>query len=243
MNRALALVMFLCACDSSADDSKAAPKADAKTQAKVAELAKDAAVKTNNLPPAVPDRPDPVEADDPAPEAAKAAEGEEKVDGPVLDQTVKTIKGEDKNLSDYRGKALLVVNTASQCGYTPQYEGLQELYAKYKEKGFEVLAFPSNDFGAQEPGSADEIASFVDDKYGVQFAMFAKVPVKGDAKVPLYTMLTEQTPEGIKGEIKWNFTKFLVDPDGRVIARFEPNVDPMDADLTGKLEAVLPKAG
>ncbi|MCR9161767.1 MAG: glutathione peroxidase [Nannocystaceae bacterium] len=161
----------------------------------------------------------------------------------MLDHTVKAIDGTDKSLADFRGKALLVVNTASQCGYTPQYEGLQELYAKYKDRGFEVLAFPSNDFGAQEPGSEDEIASFVDDKYGVQFPMFAKVPVKGEGKVPLYTTLTEQTPEGIKGEIKWNFTKFLVDPQGHVIARFEPGVDPMDTDLTGKLESVLPAAG
>ena len=161
--------------------------------------------------------------------------------GPVLDHTVKTITGEDKSLADYRGKALLVVNTASQCGYTPQYEGLQELYAKYNAQGFEVLAFPSNDFGGQEPGSESEIATFVDDKYGVKFPMFAKVPVKGDAKVPLYTTLTEQTGEGIKGEIEWNFTKFLVDPSGRVVARYDSNVDPMDSDLTAKLESIRPK--
>ncbi len=163
-------------------------------------------------------------------------------EGPVLDHEVETITGEKKSLADYRGKALLVVNTASQCGYTPQYEGLQELYAKYKDQGFEVLAFPSNDFGAQEPGSGEEIASFVDEKYGVQFPMFAKVPVKGEAKVPLYKTLTEETPEGIKGEIKWNFTKFLVDPSGRVIGRYDSAIDPMDTDLTAKLESVLPKA-
>ncbi|MGH1341406.1 MAG: glutathione peroxidase [Nannocystales bacterium] len=170
--------------------------------------------------------------------APKAAQAE----GPVLDHTVKTIKGEDKSLADFRGKALLVVNTASQCGYTPQYEGLQELYAKYKARGFEVLAFPSNDFGGQEPGSEDEIAGFVDEKYGVQFPMFAKVATKGESKAPLFTTITEQTPEGIKGEIKWNFTKFLVDPSGRVIARYESNVDPMDTDLTAQLEAILPSA-
>ena len=163
--------------------------------------------------------------------------------GPVLDHAVKTLSGEDTRLSDYRGKALLVVNTASQCGYTPQYEGLQELYGTYKDKGFEVLAFPSNDFGAQEPGTADEIETFVTDKYSVGFPMFAKVPVVGEAKAPLYKTLTEDTPEGIKGEVKWNFTKFLVDPAGHVVARFEPNVDPMDSDLTAKLESVLPKGG
>jgi glutathione peroxidase len=163
--------------------------------------------------------------------------------GPVIEHIVKTIDGKDKSLADYRGKALLVVNTASQCGFTPQYEGLQELYAKYKDRGFEVLAFPSNDFGGQEPGSESEIATFVVGVFGVLFPMVAKVPVKGEGKVPLYTTLTEQTPEGIKGEIKWNFTKFLVDPSGHVIARYAPNVDPMDTDLTAKLESVLPKAG
>ncbi len=220
MHRALALLLVLCACDSgAAPDAKASKSADASAEKK----------KTEAEP----------KADAPDEKVAEAPKGE----GPVLDHTVKAIDGSDKSLADFRGKALLVVNTASQCGYTPQYEGLQELYAKYKERGFEVLAFPSNDFGAQEPGSEDEIASFVDDKYGVQFPMFAKVPVKGDGKVPLYTTLTEKTSDGIKGEIKWNFTKFLVDPQGHVIARFEPNVDPMDADLTGKLESVLPAQG
>ena len=220
MHRALALLLVLCACDSgAAPDAKASKSADAPAETPKAEA------KPN--------------ADAPEKKVAQAPKGE----GPVLDHTVKAIDGSDKSLADFRGKALLVVNIASQCGYTPQYEGLQELYAKYKERGFEVLAFPSNDFGAQEPGTEDEIASFVDDKYGVQFPMFDKVPVKGESKVPLYTTLTEQTAEGIKGEIKWNFTKFLVDPQGHVIARFEPNVDPMDTDLTGKLESVLPAQG
>ena len=217
MNRALVLLVLLSACDSSAP----APEKKAEA-AKPADTAKaDGETKIADAKPKL---------------AAPKAEG------PVLDHTVKTIKGEDKSLADFRGKALLVVNTASQCGYTPQYEGLQELYAKYKARGFEVLAFPSNDFGGQEPGSEDEIAGFVDETYGVQFPMFAKVPVKGDGKAPLFTTLTEQTAEGIKGEIKWNFTKFLVDPSGRVIARYESNVDPMDTDLTAQLEAILPSA-
>ena len=227
MHRALALtlVSVLCACDSGAAPEAKAKSADASADKKTsdAKTVKDEPQKDSKADGKV----------------AAAPKGE----GPVLDHTVKAIDGTDKSLADFRGKALLVVNTASQCGYTPQYEGLQELYAKYKERGFEVLAFPSNDFGAQEPGTEDEIASFVDDKYGVQFPMFAKVPVKGDGKVPLYTTLTEQTPDGINGEIKWNFTKFLVDPQGHVIARFEPNVDPMDTDLTGKLESVLPAQG
>lgn len=223
MNRALVLLVLLSACDSAAPEAekKADPPAGAE---KVADAVKtDGETKTAQAKPATV-------------KAAPAAEG------PVLDHTVKTIKGEDKSLADFRGKALLVVNTASQCGYTPQYEGLQELYAKYKARGFEVLAFPSNDFGGQEPGSEDEIAGFVDEKYGVQFPMFAKVPVKGDSKAPLFATITEETPEGIKGEIKWNFTKFLVDPSGRVVGRYESNVDPMDTDLTAQLESILPSA-
>ncbi len=223
MHRALLCVLLVCACDSgnkAAESKPATAKADAKTKAEA--KPKDAAA--------------PTKVGEPVVAAAPAAEG------PVLDHEVETITGEKKSLADYRGKALLVVNTASQCGHTPQYEGLQELYAKYKDQGFEVLAFPSNDFGGQEPGSHEEIASFVDEKYGVKFPMFAKVPVKGEAKVPLYKTLTEDTPEGIKGEVTWNFTKFLVDPTGRVIARYDSNVDPMDADLTAKLESVLPKA-
>ena len=221
MNRALMLLVLLSACDSGTE----APE-------KKAEAAKTDAAKT--------DGETKVAAAQPKPGAVKA--DAPKAEGPVLDHTVKTIKGEDKSLADFRGKALLVVNTASQCGYTPQYEGLQELYAKYKARGFEVLAFPSNDFGGQEPGSEDEIAGFVDEKYGVQFPMFAKVPVKGEDKAPLFATITEQTPEGIKGEIKWNFTKFLVDPSGRVIGRYESNVDPMDTDLTAQLESILPSA-
>lgn len=222
MNRALALLVLLSACDSAPQASEkksGAAKAETPKAGGEAKLA---------------------QADGEA--QAKPAAAAPKAEGPVLDHTVKTIKGEDKSLADFRGKALLVVNTASQCGYTPQYEGLQELYAKYKARGFEVLAFPSNDFGGQEPGDEDEIAGFVDDKYGVQFPMFAKVPVKGEGKAPLFTTITEQTPEGIKGEIKWNFTKFLVDPSGRVVARYESNVDPMDTDLTAQLESILPSA-
>jgi len=213
MNRALLVLVLLSACDS----GTGAPHKKADTTQAEAKPKAEA-------------KPDAVKADAP------------KTEGPVLDHTVKTINGEDKSLADFRGKALLVVNTASQCGYTPQYEGLQELYAKYKARGFEVLAFPSNDFGGQEPGSEDEIAGFVDEKYGVQFPMFAKVAVKGEGKVPLFTTITEQTPEGIKGEVKWNFTKFLVDPSGRVVARYESNIDPMDTDLTTQLEAILPSA-
>jgi glutathione peroxidase len=162
--------------------------------------------------------------------------------GPVLDHQVKLLDGTDKSLADYRGKALLVVNTASECGFTPQYADLQEVYAKYKDRGLEVLAFPSNDFGAQEPGTPEQIREFVDKEYSVEFEMFDKVVTKGEGKTPLYKTLTEETPEGIKGEVKWNFTKFLVDPQGRVVQRFESAVSPTDPQVTAAIEQVLPKA-
>ncbi|MEM7156968.1 MAG: glutathione peroxidase [Myxococcota bacterium] len=173
-------------------------------------------------------------------ESAKAKPAEPK--GPVLDQTVKMLDGSDKKLSDYRGKALLVVNTASECGYTPQYAGMQKLYGEYKDRGLEVLAFPSNDFGAQEPGTPEQIREFVDDNYSVEFAMFDKVSTKGPDQSPVYQMLTEQTGEGLTGEIEWNFTKFIVDPEGRVVARFGSKVEPNDPKLIEALEKVLPSA-
>jgi glutathione peroxidase len=160
----------------------------------------------------------------------------------ILDHQVKLLSGEAKSLADYRGKVLLVVNTASECGYTPQYAGLQVLYGKYKDKGLEVIAFPSNDFGGQEPGTPEQIEAFVHSEYAVEFEMFDKVVTKGDDKHPLYRTLTEATGEGIKGEIAWNFTKFLVDPQGRVIRRFEPFVEPLDPELTAAIEHVLPGA-
>jgi glutathione peroxidase len=157
----------------------------------------------------------------------------------VLDHEVKLLDGTTKKLSDYRGKALLVVNTASACGLTPQYAELQQLYATYKDKGLEVLACPSNDFGGQEPGTPAEIRAFVDAEFSVEFTMFDKVVTKGDAKAPLYKTLTEQTGEGIKGELAWNFTNFLVDPQGRVIQRFEPPVRPMDPQVIAAIEHLL----
>jgi glutathione peroxidase len=162
--------------------------------------------------------------------------------GPVLDHKVKLLDGTDKSLADYRGKALLVVNTASECGFTPQYADLQEVYAKYKDRGLEVLAFPSNDFGGQEPGTPEQIREFVDKNYSVEFEMFDKVVIKGEDKAPLYKALTEETPDGIKGEVKWNFTKFLVDPQGRVVQRFEFAMSPSDPEVIAAIEKVLPKA-
>jgi glutathione peroxidase len=160
----------------------------------------------------------------------------------TLDHKVKLLDGSEKSLADYRGKTLLVVNVASACGFTPQYAELQQLYATYKDKGLEVLAFPSNDFGGQEPGSALDIRTFVDTEYSVEFTMFDKVVTKGDGKAPIYKTLTEETGEGIKGEINWNFTKFLVDTQGRVIQRFEPPVGPLDPQIVAAIEHVLPGA-
>jgi glutathione peroxidase len=160
----------------------------------------------------------------------------------MLDHEVKLLDGTNKSLADYRGKTLLVVNVASACGFTPQYAELQQLYATYKDKGLEVLAFPSNDFGGQEPGSALDIRTFVDTEYSVEFPMFDKVVTKGEGQAPIYKTLTEETGEGIKGEIKWNFTKFLVNPQGHVIARFEPPVRPLDPQIVAAIEHVLPGA-
>jgi glutathione peroxidase len=158
---------------------------------------------------------------------------------PVIDQTVQALDGATVDLASFRGKVLLLVNTASQCGYTPQYAGLEKLYETYKDRGLVVVGFPSNDFGGQEPGSATEIATFCRKNYGVSFPMMAKVHAKGPEIAPIYRLLTEKTPDGIKGEVRWNFTKFLVGKDGTVIARFEPAVDPMSAELTAAVEKAL----
>jgi glutathione peroxidase len=152
--------------------------------------------------------------------------------------TVRTIDGKDRSLGEYRGKVLLVVNTASKCGFTPQYEGLEALYEKYRERGFEVLAFPANNFMSQEPGSDDEIARFCDLNYKTTFPLFSKISVKGTDIAPLYAWLTKQP--GFEGDIGWNFTKFLVGPDGRVLARFGSRTEPRDEKLVAQIEAALP---
>ncbi len=157
----------------------------------------------------------------------------------VLGFQVKDIDGKPVDLSRYKGKVLLIVNTASQCGYTPQYEGLEQIYKTYKDKGFEILAFPSNDFGAQEPGSDKEIKAFCTDQYSVTFPLFSKIVVKGDGKHPLYQYLTQQTEKKYNGEIPWNFTKFLVNRDGEVVARFQPKDEPTSEKVTGAIEQSL----
>jgi glutathione peroxidase len=156
----------------------------------------------------------------------------------VHDFSVKTIDGKDVSLSSYKGKALLIVNTASQCGYTPQYKGLEALYQQYKDKGLEILAFPSNDFGGQEPGSNEEIKKFCELKFKTTFPLFAKIPVKGDAAHPLYKYLTGLKENG--GEVAWNFNKFLVTPEGKVVAHLASGADPTSDAVKKQVEAVLP---
>ncbi|MCG8673743.1 MAG: glutathione peroxidase [Pseudomonadales bacterium] len=139
----------------------------------------------------------------------------------------KNIKGEDVPLSDYKGKVLLIVNTASKCGFTPQYKGLESLYKNYQDKGLEILGFPCNQFGKQEPGNSDDISEFCELNFGVTFPLFEKVEVNGPNTHPLYDYLKKEAPGLLgSGAIKWNFTKFLVDGDGNVVKRFSPTDTP-----------------
>ncbi|MED2973907.1 glutathione peroxidase [Fictibacillus sp. B-59209] len=147
----------------------------------------------------------------------------------VYEYRAKTITGEEKSLRDYEGKVLIIANTASKCGFTPQFKELQALYDQYKEQGLEILGFPCNQFAGQEPGSEEEIQEFCELNYGVKFPMFAKVDVKGDNIHPLFAFLTKEAP-GILGSkvVKWNFTKFLVDRNGNVVSRHSPQTSPKD---------------
>ena len=167
--------------------------------------------------------------------------GDKKVP-PVLNFKMKTLAGTEVDLSQYQGKPILIVNVASRCGYTPQYKGLQALHDKYAKEGLVVLGVPSNDFLQQEPGTSEEIAEFCQKNYGVKFDMLEKVVVKGPDKVPLYKYLTaKETDPKFAGEIKWNFTKFLISRDGAIVARFEPGVKPESEKLTKAIEAELSK--
>ena len=148
----------------------------------------------------------------------------------LYDLSVKARDGSDVSLKDYEGKVLLIVNTATGCGFTPQYKGLQELYDKYKEKGFEILDFPCNQFANQAPGTDDEIHTFCTGRFGITFPQFAKIDVNGKDESPLYTFLKSQQKGMFGSKIKWNFTKFLVAKDGSVIARFAPTDTPEKID-------------
>jgi glutathione peroxidase len=167
--------------------------------------------------------------------AAKAA------DTPLKGE-MKSLKGEEVNLADYRGKVVMVVNTASYCGNTPQYGDLEQLWKKYGEKGFVVLGFPANEFDKQEPGSDQEIAEFCTKNYRVTFPMFSKIVVKGDGKAPLYEYLTsKKTNPKFGGEITWNFEKFLIGRDGKVAARFKPGLKPQNDEVVKAIEGELEK--
>jgi glutathione peroxidase len=158
----------------------------------------------------------------------------------VLDFHVKDIDGKDVDLSSYSGKVLVIVNTASQCGLTPQYKDLEAIYEKYKSQGFEVLAFPANEFGSQEPGSNEEIKTFCSSKYNVSFPLFSKIVVKGKGIHPLYDFLTsDATNPKFAGEIKWNFNMFVVNRKGEVIARFQPGRPFPTEKVTGTVEKAL----
>jgi glutathione peroxidase len=169
--------------------------------------------------------------------APAAASGGKPVTKNVHSFAVESADGGSHSLADYRGKTLLIVNTASRCGFTPQYKSLEALYRKYRERGLVVLAFPANNFMNQEPGTNEEIQTFCTTKYNTTFPVFAKVSVKGKDIAPLYAFLTRDA--GHPGDIEWNFTKFLVAPDGRVVDRFGPATDPLDKDVVARVEQVL----
>lgn len=148
----------------------------------------------------------------------------------IYDFNVKDANGADVALSDYKGKVLLIVNTATGCGFTPQYDGLQDLYEKYQAQGLEILDFPCNQFGNQAPGTEEEIVDFCQSRYGITFKQFAKIDVNGENESPLYTWLKKQKGGFMGSKIKWNFTKFLVDKNGNVVARFASTVTPEKID-------------
>jgi glutathione peroxidase len=158
----------------------------------------------------------------------------------IYDFTMNSIDGQPAPLAAYRGKVLLLVNVASRCGFTPQYAGLEKVYEQYKDRGLVILGFPANNFGAQEPGTNDEIKSFCSRTYNVTFPMYAKSSVKGDDINPLYRFLTDKNLNAkTGGDIHWNFTKFLIGRDGAVIARFEPNAKPDSPEVAAAIEKAL----
>ena len=155
----------------------------------------------------------------------------------VMQIPFNTIEGKVTSLDAYKGKVILIVNVASKCGFTPQYKGLEQLYEKYKDKGFVILGFPANNFGNQEPGTDQEIQKFCSTTYNVTFPMMSKVSVVGSDMHPLFNYLTEKSP--LPGPIKWNFSKFLVDREGHLVSRFPSGVEPLDSNLTAKVEELL----
>jgi glutathione peroxidase len=158
----------------------------------------------------------------------------------LYDIPIHTLQGDDAKLGDYKGKTLLLVNVASKCGLTPQYEGLERLQKTYGDRGFSVIGFPSNQFMGQEPGTPEEIAQFCSATYGVTFPLMEKIDVNGDERHPIYAELTEkEDAEGKAGDITWNFEKFLVSPKGDIVARYRPQVEPEDPTVVSDIEAQL----
>lgn len=157
----------------------------------------------------------------------------------IYDFTLNSIDGKPAPLAAYKGKVVLLVNVASRCGYTPQYSALEAIYEKYKDQGFVILGFPANNFGAQEPGTNAEIKTFCSTKYNVIFPLYAKVSVKGEDQTPLYKWLTTEANPAVAGDIKWNFTKFLVDKSGKVTERFEPATTPDSPEVTSAIAKLL----
>jgi len=169
-----------------------------------------------------------------------AAAEEIKTKSPLYDFTVRDIDGKEMSLSEYKEKVILIVNVASKCGHTPQYEGLQKIYSEYQDQGLVVLGFPANNFRNQEPGTDQEIKEFCSLNYGVTFPMFSKISVKGDDIHPLYQYLTsEKTNPEFAGEISWNFNKFLIDRSGKIIARFESKDQPESEKVVAAIESSL----
>jgi len=160
----------------------------------------------------------------------------------IHDIEINSLNGEPSSLADHKGKAVLVVNVASKCGLTPQYEGLERLHEQYADRGFTVLGVPCNQFGEQEPGSPDEIATFCSTTYGVTFPMTEKVEVNGEGRHPLYQQLTaKEDAEGKSGDIQWNFEKFLISPEGDIVARYRPLTEPEADEVIQGIEGVLPQ--
>ena len=176
-----------------------------------------------------------------AAEKADEKANDKKAKSPLAGE-MKLLNGKKADLADYKGKVVLIVNTASYCGNTPQYSGLEELYKKYKDKDFVVLGFPANEFGKQEPGTDEEIAQFCSSKYNVSFPMFSKIVVKGDEQHALYKTLTEkETNPKFAGPVTWNFEKFLVGRDGQVAARFSPRTKPESEEVVKAIETEIEK--
>ena len=170
--------------------------------------------------------------------SAKNKEGDSLTNN-VNDIVVKDMNGKEVKLSDFKGKVILIVNVASKCGYTPQYTGLEAIFNKYKNKGFEILAFPCNDFGGQEPGTNEEIKTFCSTKYDVTFKLFDKIKVLGDERSPLYARLINNVADS--GDVKWNFEKFLIGKDGNIVNRFRSKVKPESDEVTEAIEQELAK--